>query len=65
MVNPIPRIRQFYDETVSEVKKCTWPTTNELLESTAIVIVSLLMLTAFIWSVDMVTQKLIRFFILS
>ena len=43
MTNPIPKIRQFYDEVIQEVKKCTWPSRSELLESTIIVIVSLIL----------------------
>ena len=65
MNNPIPKIRGFYDETIHEIKKCTWPSNKELTESTAIVIVSVIIVTTFIWAVDMVFQQLIRFFILS
>ena len=64
MKNPIPQIKEFYHETVVEVKKCTWPSSKELTESTAIVIIALFIVTLFIWTVDMVSQQLIRLFIL-
>ncbi len=65
MTNPIPGIRQFYEETIQEIKKCTWPSFNELFESTTVVILSLILLTVFIWLIDLLSQWLIRFFILS
>ena len=65
MANPNSRIRGFYEETIQELKKCTWPTSKELTESTTIVVMALIILTVFIWVVDMVSQQLIRFFILS
>ncbi len=65
MNNPIPKIRQFYFDTLQEVKKCTWPTNNELIESTVIVLVALVLVSSFIWGIDTVIQQLVRFFILS
>ena len=65
MANPISRIRGFYEETMQEIKKCTWPTNKELIDSTALVITALILVTTFIWCVDMISQQLIRYFILS
>ncbi len=60
MSNPIVKIRSYYHETVTELKKCTWPTRSELIESTAVVIVSLLILSVFVAVVDAISQALIR-----
>ena len=65
MASPISRIRGFYEETVQEIKKCTWPTSKELMESTALVIITLMVFTLFVWVVDLMSQYLIRLFILS
>ena len=65
MANPILKIRGFYNETIQEIKKCTWPTQKELIDSTTLVVSSLIFLTFFVWLVDMICQQLIRFFILS
>ena len=65
MANPVSRLRGFYEETIQEIKKCTWPTSKELMESTALVVVTLMLLTAFIWFVDLICQQLIRLLILS
>ena len=41
MINPIAAIQKYYDETVEQLKKCTWPTGSELYESTVVVISSM------------------------
>ncbi|MCB0730963.1 MAG: preprotein translocase subunit SecE [Ignavibacteriae bacterium] len=47
----------FFNGVVKEMKKVTWPTKDELKESTVIVIVVCLILAAFTYAVDMsVTQ---------
>ena len=60
MRNPIQSIRQFYLNTVAELKKCTWPTRQELTESTVVVILSVLILSAFVAVVDWLSQLIIR-----
>lgn len=47
MANPFRKTRQFYHETVQELKKTVWPTRTELRSSTIVVIVTMLMLGAF------------------
>ena len=41
------KIIAFFDDVVKEMKKVTWPSVEELKESTTVVIVSCLMLAAF------------------
>jgi preprotein translocase subunit SecE len=47
MGNPFRKTRQFYQETVVELKKTVWPTRSELRNSTLVVIVTMLLLGAF------------------
>ena len=61
MKNPITTIRTLWNETSTEMRKCTWPTRHELVESTVLVIVSLLIIGAFVAVVDWVSQAFIRF----
>lgn len=60
MKNPIPLIQSFWTETIAELRKCTWPTRHELVESTLVVIVSLILIGAFVALVDWVSQSFIR-----
>ena len=53
-------IRKFYRETVAELKKVTWPTKEELKESTAIVIVVCLIIAAFTYVIDMSIAQLLK-----
>jgi preprotein translocase subunit SecE len=39
--------RAFFDDVVGEMKKTTWPERQELLESTVVVIVSVVMISGF------------------
>ena len=44
----IGRVRAFFGEVQVELKKCSWPTGRELLESTVVVIVSVVLLSLFV-----------------
>jgi len=56
----IERIKLFFSETRTELKKVTWPTRQELKESTIVVIVSTFIVTIFIGVVDQVISRVIR-----
>jgi preprotein translocase subunit SecE len=57
------KIIEFFNGVVKEMKKVTWPTKEELKESTTIVIVVCLIIAVFTYAVDMgVTQLFQRIF---
>lgn len=47
MKNPFSSIRIFVIEMIDELKKCTWPTRQELIQSTGVVIFAALLLGLF------------------
>ncbi len=47
------KIINFFNDVVKEMKKVTWPTKEELKESTVIVIIVCLILAAFTYVVDL------------
>jgi preprotein translocase subunit SecE len=47
------KLSGYFRETQDELKKCTWPTWDELTGSTAVVIVSVALLGAFTVGVDL------------
>jgi preprotein translocase subunit SecE len=53
------RLKRFLKEVRVELTKVTWPTTAELRGSTAVVIVTTLILTVFIGLVDLGLSNLI------
>jgi len=54
------KIIAFFQDVVKEMKKVTWPTMEELKESTTVVIVSCLMLAAFTYIIDMVITQIFK-----
>jgi len=60
MTNPIEKITTVYHETVAELRKCTWPGWNELVESTLVVIASVALLTAFVGATDWAAKVVIQ-----
>ena len=46
------RFRQFLNEVGSELKKTTWPTQKEVVATTIVVIVFVLVCAAYLWGVD-------------
>jgi preprotein translocase SecE subunit len=54
----IEAVKIFIGEVVTETKKSTWPERQELLESTVVVIVSFLLLSAYVGVSDKVLVTL-------
>jgi preprotein translocase subunit SecE len=54
------KIRKFFSEIVAELKKVTWPTREELKESTKLVIIATFVVTLFVGLVDQLLTLLIR-----
>ena len=54
------KIINFFKDVVKEMKKVTWPTKDELKESTTIVIVVCLIIAAFTYVIDMTISKLLE-----
>ncbi len=48
------RIKEFTNEVVTEMKKVSWPTKEQLRESTVVVIVVSLIITGFVLIVDQI-----------
>lgn len=56
----IQGIRTFWNEVVAELKKCSWPTRQELFDSTIVVILSVALLGGFIALCDVVLRAAVR-----
>ncbi|GMU85656.1 MAG: hypothetical protein AMXMBFR48_08980 [Ignavibacteriales bacterium] len=54
------KIVNFVNDVVKEMKKVTWPTQEELKESTTIVIVVCLIISAFTYAVDIGLTELFK-----
>lgn len=54
------KIRRFFGETRVEMRKVTWPTREELRESTKIVIVATFVVTIFIGLIDSIINIIVR-----
>jgi preprotein translocase subunit SecE len=55
----ITYLRTAYTNIVAELKKCTWPTRQELTESTMVVLVSVLLLSLYVWGLDALSGLLV------
>jgi preprotein translocase subunit SecE len=54
------RLTRYVQETREELKKCTWPTWEELKGSTLVVMISILLLGVFTVLVDYVLHLLVK-----
>jgi len=52
MKNPFTKIRLFYKETLTELRKASWPSKTELRDSTIVVLIAIVILGSFIALVD-------------
>jgi preprotein translocase subunit SecE len=55
------KIRTFILETIDEMRKCTWPTRDQLFESTILVIVALILSTIYLAGIDQILYRAVRF----
>jgi preprotein translocase subunit SecE len=62
MKNPFRKIRIFYGETVTELKKASWPTRRELRDFTVVVFIAVVILGSFIAISDFSLMNWIEFF---
>ncbi|OGV68670.1 MAG: preprotein translocase subunit SecE [Lentisphaerae bacterium RIFOXYA12_FULL_48_11] len=53
-------VKLFFDEVIGEMKKSSWPEKQELVESTAVVIFSLFLLSTFVGISDKILVTLFR-----
>ena len=60
IVELVDALRTFLGEVKTELKKCTWPTRQELLGSTIVVVISVVILGAFVGLSDTVLMGLLR-----
>jgi preprotein translocase subunit SecE len=60
MTNPILKIREFLTEVVVELKKSAWPTRRELVDSTIVVLVTVVLLGIFVSVADLVFVQVIK-----
>lgn len=54
------KLISFVTDVVREMKKVTWPTKDELRESTTVVLVVCLIISAFVYVVDMVVSEALK-----
>jgi preprotein translocase subunit SecE len=55
------KVKNYLNEVAREMKKVSWPTRAQLRESTYIVIVTMLIFTAFVYLVDLIMVKIMKF----
>ena len=54
------KILNFFSDVVKEMDKVTWPSREELMESTKIVIIVTLLIAVFAWVVDFAVSEVLR-----
>ena len=57
------KIRSFIERTMDEMRKCTWPTRDQLLESTVLVLVVMAVYSLYIFGVDQILYHVINYLI--
>ena len=54
------KFREYWNSTMEEMRKCTWPTWDELKGSTVVVSIAIALLSAFTFVADEVFAQLVR-----
>ncbi|NOX36101.1 MAG: preprotein translocase subunit SecE [Calditrichaeota bacterium] len=56
----LKKAKQFIEDVQTEMKKVSWPETNQLLNSTIVVIVISMLFTLYIFFVDQIVSFLVK-----
>jgi len=56
----IANVRQFWREVVQEMKKVSWPTRTEVVNTTIITVVVVIFFALFLWASDIALSYLIQ-----
>ncbi|NOX90255.1 MAG: preprotein translocase subunit SecE [Calditrichaeota bacterium] len=56
------KVKKFLDEVKVEMSKVSWPTHQELVNSTIIVVVVSLLFTVFIFTADLIIAQVVKIF---
>ncbi len=54
-------VREFFRDTRAEMTKVTWPTKNEVVGTTTVVIVATIVFALFLWGCDVAFYRAIDF----
>jgi len=60
MSNPIQAIQNYYEGTVEQLKKCSWPSKKELYDSTIVIVFTMVLSTVFVMVTDWLCELLVR-----
>ena len=63
LIQSVGNLRTFFEEVKVELLKCAWPTRKELFGQSLVVIISVIILGAFVGLCDLVNMGLLRFII--
>ncbi len=59
----LARITNFLKGVRGEVSRVSWPTRNEVISMTGLIVLFVIILTIYIWGVDTILQGILKFFI--
>ena len=54
------RVKRFFKDIAGELKKVAWPTKKQVINNTAVVLASCVIVGAFIWILDAVLSGLVN-----
>jgi len=57
----IGKIKSFANDVAKEMKKVSWPSKEQLKESTTVVVVTTLLFTVFVYLIDWVVAQSMKF----
>lgn len=60
MVSKIKKLIDFAKEAKEELRKVTWPDRDEVTSFTIVVVITVIIISVFLWFVDTALMKLIK-----
>ena len=58
--NPVKRFIHFTKESAAELKKVEWPTQNQTIQGTVVVLVACIIVGTFLWVNDQVWKEVVK-----
>lgn len=60
LAGKVHQLKEFFEQSKVELKKVTWPSRKETVSTSIAVVVLVLVMSAFLWGVDLVLSKVVQ-----
>ena len=59
-MNVFTKIQSFFNEVITELKKVSWPSRKEVIDTTLVVIIAVIIFGVYLFLIDLILQAILN-----